>query len=336
MEEKVAFENFLFGDGAECTINDEEFLADRLIMLPKLRPHCIDKAIRLCEDYCKNEDFRQKLSQKSISCPALIYQLYKKGVLDYEDLAPTINRFDSFVFCYYFRKEFFDFEAVIQSKEEPDDFDESFIENDNEIDSLVEYGYLPSSIEYCLKYDDIDVFRSICTSYQSTAKWSPFEWSCKPEFRDFLSFSGFFGSINCFKHLLMNGYCINDRVMSSVVCSGSFDLVLLCQEEELTDPKCLCLASQFHHLNLLVYMFENGGDIKSRNTEDETSLHYSAMYGHLRVVEYLLDNGADISAKNDAHLTPLHCSAGNGHLRVVEYLVNYGADINAKTDYISI
>ena len=50
------------------------------------------------------------------------------------------------------------FESLILSKSEPSDLDGSFLENANEIDISIQYGFLPSSIEYCLKYDDIDIF----------------------------------------------------------------------------------------------------------------------------------------------------------------------------------
>jgi len=61
-------------------------------------------------------------------------------------------------------------------KNKPVDFDESFIENANDIDQLIEFGYHPSSMEYCLKYDVIDDLLKIDNKNQE-AKWSPFEWS---------------------------------------------------------------------------------------------------------------------------------------------------------------
>jgi len=93
---------------------------------------------------------------------------------------------------------------------------------------MIEYGYLPSSIEYHLKYDAIDSFINMYDLIPK-AKWSPFEWSNKPEYLDLLSFARFFGSIKCFKHLLMKGFEIKENVLSMVVCSGCFDLFHLCQ-----------------------------------------------------------------------------------------------------------
>jgi len=39
MEEKMAFEQFLFGDGKEVFINDMEFCVDRIIMFMQVYVH---------------------------------------------------------------------------------------------------------------------------------------------------------------------------------------------------------------------------------------------------------------------------------------------------------
>jgi len=229
MEEKISFERFLFGEGNEIRIDDMEFCVDRILELPKIRPHQLQKAVNLSSEYCKLSDFRQRLLEKSKKCPVLIYQLYKRGILVFEEIEPFLKNDHTFLLSYYFRKEINDFESFIKSKHIYDDIDESFFENENYLDQLIEYGYIQSSIEYCLKYDVLDDLLNI-DNFNQEAKWSPFEWSNKPEYLDLLSFSGFFGSIKCFKHLLMKGFEINDNVQSMVVCGGSFDLFHLCQE----------------------------------------------------------------------------------------------------------
>jgi len=140
--------------------------------------------------------------------------------------------------------------------------EKTFFENENDIDQLIEYGYLPSSIEYCLKYDVIDDLLKI-DYFQQKAKWSPFEWSDKSEYLDLISFAVFYGSIMCFKHLLMKGFEINENVLSMVVCGGSFDLFHICQGQQSVTPNLVIKASEFFHLPLLVFMRENGADINA-------------------------------------------------------------------------
>jgi len=105
MEEKVLFEKFLFGDGKEICIDDIEFCIDRIVMLPKIRPHQLEKAVEISVEYCKSADFRQKLLEKSNECPVLIYQLHKKGIFVFEEIEPYLNSPGTFLFCYYFRKK---------------------------------------------------------------------------------------------------------------------------------------------------------------------------------------------------------------------------------------
>jgi len=297
MEEKLSFERFLFGDGNEIRINDVEFCVDRIVMLPKIRPHQLEKAVDLSIENSKSADFRRKLLEKSNECRVLIYQLYKRGVFIFEEIEPFLSPRDSFLLCYYFRKEIVCFESFIRNKVKHLDFDESFLGNEEDIDQLIEYGYLPSSIEYCLKYDVIDDLLNIDNLNQK-ARWSPFEWSYEPEYLDLLSFSGFFGSIQCFRHLLMKGFDINDNVLSMVVCGGFFDLFHICQGKQFVTPNLVCKASIFFHLPLLIFMIENGADINSINNNDWTPLPYAAQNGHLSVVECLVNHKADINEKN--------------------------------------
>jgi len=268
MEDKKSFERFLFGDGNEIDIDDMEFCVDRIIQLLGIRPHQLEQAVSLSVEYCKLDDFRRKLLGKSYFCPILIYRLYKRGIMVFKEIEPCLRNKQTFIFSYYFRKEIEDFYSFIKRKDKPDDLDESFFENEHDIDQLIEYGFLQSSIEYCLKYDVIDDL-AYYDNLKHKAKWSPFEWSVKPEYLDLLSFSGFFGSIKCFKQLLLKGFEINNNVLSMVVCGGCFDLFHICQGKQLLTSNLVCKASEFFHLPLIIFMIENGAYInaKTKNVE---------------------------------------------------------------------
>jgi len=268
MEVKTSFERFLFGDGNEIVIDDMEFCVNRIIMLPKIRPHQLETAVRLSVEYCKSTDFRRKLLEKYKDCPVLIYQLHKRGILVFEEIEQFLGNTNTFLISYYFRKEIKDFESFIKRKFKPEDFDESFFENENDIDQMIEYGFHPSSIEYCLKYDVNDDL-AIWDNLNQKVSWSPFEWSFKPEYLDLLSFTGFFGSIKCFKHLLLKGFEVNDNVLSMVVCCGCFDLFHICQRHQFVTPNLVCKASEFFRIPLLVFMIENGADINAKSSNVE-------------------------------------------------------------------
>jgi len=264
MKEKIVFEQCLFGNENEIVVNDIEFIVDRVVMLPKIRPHQLDKAVSFSIEYCRNTDFRRKMLEKSNECPVLIYQLFKRGVFVYEEIRPFLKNRNSFLLCYYFWKETDDFGKMIKGKDKPYGFDEFFSDKSGDIGLLIDFGFIPSSIEYCLKYDVVDDLNNFSIMNQN-AKWSPFEWSFKPDYLDFLSFSGFFGSIKCFKHLLMKGFEVNEKVLSMVVCSGCSDLFQLCQGQKYVTIESVCMAAEFCHLHMLIYMSENKANINEKN-----------------------------------------------------------------------
>jgi len=114
-----------------------------------------------------------------------------------------------------------------------------------------------------------------------------------------LSFSGFFGSINCFKHLLMKGFEINESVLSMVVCSGCLDLFHLCQVQKFLTAESICKASEFCHQSMLEYMVENGADMNTKGEKFRTPLHLAAHNGNLSVVECLINQKAEINIKDE-------------------------------------
>ena len=267
MDKKIALESYLYGDDLDYSFDilDLEFWVDRIVMFPSLRPLKIEKVVRLCLFFRHNTDFCRELIKRAKDCVYLIFQLYKRGFFEFNDFGKIISSCDSFIFCYYFRKDIINFDSFILQKTKPPYIDELFFKNLNEIDLLIEYGFLPSSIEYCLKYDDVDVFKTINIYNHKYAKWSPFEWSTKPKSLDFLSFSGFFGSIKCFKFIMVNGNMINADVLASVVCSGSFDLFHCCLNEQSPSADCLCKSSEFCHLSLLSFMIFMGIEVNSQS-----------------------------------------------------------------------
>jgi len=307
MEEYISFEKFLYEDSNEIVIDDMEFCVDRIVMLPKIRPHKLQKAVSLSIEYCKSVDFRRNLLEKSCLCPVLIYQLYQRDVFSLVEIEPFFMKEDSFMLCYYFWKVINDFQSYIRRKNMPPRIDVSFLLNGNDFDQLINYGYLPSSIEYCLKYDVIDDFVAF-NDLNQEAKWSPFEWSNKPEYLDLFSFAGFFGSIKCFKNLLMKGFKINEQVFSMVVCSGCFDLFHLCQGQQIAKPKLVGKASEFFHIPLLDFLLENGSNIDAKDNSSQTPLHYAVSNGHISIVEYLVNHGAEISVKKSNGFTSIDIS----------------------------
>jgi len=298
MDHLVEFENCLFNNEPlvyKFDIADIDFLVDRLVLFPCLRPLCLEKAISISSDFCQNNKFRQILLEKSVQiCPVLIFRLSKLGYYCINDVYQYLDQ-PPFVLSYYFRKDIDNSELFKVEKWETTVFEDYFVPSESEIDSIIDYGFLPNTFEYCLKYDDIIVFKEIFRNDGKKAKWSPFEWSRKPKSLDLLSFSGFFGSLQCFKFLLINGFQINDDIRSNVICSGNYDIYYICNQVNTEIYMQTCLASEFCRLDMLEFLISKDALLVNKN--NNFLLHIASENGHLSIVHYLVTHGADVDKK---------------------------------------
>jgi len=307
MDHCIEFENSLYGINPSYSmmdIYDIDFWVNRLVGLPALRPFSIEKVVQLCITYCENHDFGQLMLEKGITkCITLIHRLYKSGIYDINDILPYLYEGDSYIICYYFRGEICNFNQFISEKWKPYNFDDSFISNEAEIDDLLEYGFSPGTIEYCLKFDDISTFRSFLPLKAENIRWSPFEWAKRPDSIDLMSFSGCFGSINCFKHLLLNGYNIKHDVMLHVVQGGNLDMFRLSYKEYSDSEEFMIKSIEYCHLHLLRFLFEERFNILESNRDEiihiknVNLLNMAVTHGHLSIIDYLQNQ--EIIVNND-------------------------------------
>ena len=65
---------------------------------------------------------------------------------------------------------------------------------------------------------------------------------------------------------------------------------------KLGDNCTIILASKKGHLEIVIYLTEQGANIRMQN---DKALRLASQNGHLEVVKFLHNNGADIRANND-------------------------------------
>jgi len=331
-KEQFVVEKKLYGESPVfeyIEIQKMDFLVNIFSIYPKLRPLHLEKFVFFCSYYLKDSYMRKIVLEKVfIVCPTLIQRLYRINGFTKEEIQESLEFHRSKFLCLFFKNDIeVDYSGFSESDAQYSD--------DTELDSLIQFGFLKSSIEFCLKYDlfeEIDK-RMINNHNKRECEWSPFEWSEEPKSLDFLSFSGFFGSLKCFKVLLLSGFVINDQVVCSVVCSSSMGLFNLVFHQYKTNISLLHEASRFFNLSIIEYLVNHKADVNAKNDDDYAPLHYAAREGHLSVVKYLVNQKADLNSKNDDDYTPLHYAASNGHLSIVEYLVGQKARINANDRY---
>jgi len=249
---------------------DTSFLVDKLVNFPKYRPFLINETVQLSKEYCVDQSFKEEFLIRSLyECPVLVHRLFFDDVFSFEQINLILHTKMCSLACYYFRKNIEDFDSLICKKKIPYSYNQEFFENVDKIDELIEFGYTLDSLEYCLKYDQIALLQAFLSdpfgSSTLHTQWSPFEWAQKPSHYDILEFTGYFGSIRCFKSLLINGYGLNEMVLSNIVCSGSIELYHLCSFPSVCHSKLVCLASEYCHYELLRFLIEKGGSINEQD-----------------------------------------------------------------------
>ncbi|CAG7560657.1 unnamed protein product, partial [Fusarium equiseti] len=93
----------------------------------------------------------------------------------------------------------------------------------------------------------------------------------------------------------------------------------------------LVLAATSELPSILKRMVENGHDLESKGTDEETALIRAASFGNEQNVRTLLELGADKDARDHMNETALQRAAGNGSASVVEVLLSKGAIVNVHT-----
>ena len=83
------------------------------------------------------------------------------------------------------------------------------------------------------------------------------------------------------------------------------------------------------HVEVCRLFIERGANVNATNRYGRAPLHYAVRYGYAEACRLLVNNGADVNATDSDGWTPLHWAAANGRLEVCRLLVNNGADVNA-------
>jgi len=271
IKEQIAIEKMLYGAPPRfeyIEIQKMDYLAKLCGSFPKLRPHYLDSFVIFCSPYLQNASLRKIVLEKVfVGCPALIQRLYQIGCFSENEIRESLE---------YHRREFLClfFKNVIE-------VDNNYLWDDNyayknkwsdkELDSLILFGFLEHSIEFCLKYDLFNEIESLMVNYPNKreCKWSLFEWSQKPISLGFLSFSGFFGSLKCFRVLLLSGFVVDNQVARDVLFSGSRALFNLIWDLRIQNYSYLHEAARFVHLNIVEFLVNEKADINAKNNDVE-------------------------------------------------------------------
>jgi len=269
----ISYEKLLFSDSPALEmemVDDYGFVINRIVTFISLRPFFLDKTIRLIQKYCVNPQFKEELvANVSLSCPLIIHRLVGLGVIEQNEIRRYFNMKDHFMLCCYFRKSITDFRKIIEKMGWNENVD-LFLENDDKaIDEMIEYGFPLGSLEYSLKFDDIDLLKKLLEDPDffeyNGVDWNPFEWSLKPKQFDPLSITSHFGSIRCFKYLTLCGHEIKAYHIEQAIYSGSLEIFSICFSQSSKLIRYFCKAVEYCQYQFVDYFFDRISDINEKD-----------------------------------------------------------------------
>jgi len=320
MKPYVDFQDALFsGEDIKVSLDDLEvsFLVSQIALFIELRPLQFDRAAQLCKCWYHRAGFKNELRrQLFFKCPVLFYKLLIDGVFDINEIMEYYQRESHYSIILYqdIIPDYSSFVKKIMGSGSAD-----YLLKKKRKEKFL-FGFHPSSVEYCLKYDDIESlklhFENPSFSISNELKWNRYEWSQKPLSMDILSFAGHYGSINCFKYLLMVGCEVTVSVLNSLLCSGSIELFSLID------------FSRFSIDMKYAFMFMQTGIIEWMSSKNGGESYNFLACGYFRNLVYCIENHIQKIHVNEYATPPLHYFTQNKCSKIVKYLLENGENPN--------
>ena len=189
---------------------------------------------------------------------------------------------------------------------------------------VTEYGWENSSIGRVLKYDSKDELQEMISADHSLCSKqlmvSPFENIMMYSYVTPLQLCGFYGSVNCFKFLMLNESPIGN-ITKFVVAGGNVELIKICQNMEPKFDEFLSYAIQYRRYEVVEWIICN----YTINFSDLiNALVCCCSFDNIVTLVYILQN-TDINNINEVNQygdTCLHAAARNNYEYCVRFLLS--------------
>lgn len=175
--------------------------------------------------------------------------------------------------------------------------------------------------------DDVD---DLCNSYGKINNTS----TCRIQISEFnfiqsegtlLETAALFGSIKCFKFLVMNDEKISENVCKFAVMGGNIEIIHLCENEGLKFDDCLIHAVQYHRFEIFEWL-------NYHFTYKELKLDKCLYYFNEPIFYLYIENGTDINQCGEFGVTILHFAVSHRFVNVIDFLKNKGASLHKRVD----
>ncbi|KAH0794458.1 cask-interacting protein (caskin) 1,2 [Histomonas meleagridis] len=268
----------------------------------EIRPKSNEQHLSLIEDLCKLSDhFHSELKKTVVSEITqrggnfYVYrQLFLRNLLEL-DLIKKIYNTDIKNFFYMnatahnMIKIWFGPELKLKFDDRNDDETAKEIYNKdiNSYIKLINNGYNPNVYATAIRNDDIDELQSLCSAtdfdFNMTIKPSPFERTTFLNFEEItlLQIATFYGSIKCFRFLILNG-CSTDNCPMFSGCNSNnnnSEIIRLLYQENNNFEAALISSTLYHNNEIYEWFASITGNINIyKNIQYTKYLRYNYRY----------------------------------------------------------
>ncbi|OHT02395.1 hypothetical protein TRFO_30524 [Tritrichomonas foetus] len=178
-----------------------------------------------------------------------------------------------------------------------------------------------TSLQYVAAQPDFNYNRKILPSFFEIC---PFAQNSP----SLIEVAALYGSINCFKYLLLNGSSLylldetNASLPQYAVAGGNLEIIRICHQKKLSFNGTSQIAALFHRNDILNWLLEDEGqEIESCIKNRGTVIQNAATTNNIIIIEQCIENDVDV---NDGTLnrTSLHISCELGNIESVMLLLS--------------
>ncbi|OHS96920.1 hypothetical protein TRFO_02040 [Tritrichomonas foetus] len=107
-----------------------------------------------------------------------------------------------------------------------------------------------------------------------------------------IEYSAFYGSIYCFKYLLLNYAKVTPKLAFYAIAGGNVEIIHLCEQKECNFTSTLKIAIQFHHHEIFKWLVET----KLQNCHEEILIFYCFKFSNFITLRYLISKGVNMES----------------------------------------
>lgn len=242
-----SFAEVLFQNQVFCSREGVKKLAEEIVITTRIRRNSIPIMTALTKKLLTNNHFSELrdflLTRIFIESTYLfLLSLLNDGVFTKKEISEKIISNKRYDFALFFSKEIDipdknGWHLPIKFRSIQENIENLKENNWFLFDQLRNLGWENDSIGAIIKLDDVDALTELSSRHNffigGFVEASPFEPMNVPRVTTYISLAAFFGSVKCFKFLLLSGAKLTENVMNCAVAGGCFEIVRIISQHNI-------------------------------------------------------------------------------------------------------